>query len=48
MGGPDFNNELWRCNGCEEDFNVEVGSYDLEAGDWPSCPECKSGSTEMV
>ena len=48
MSEPDFAKEVWHCNGCEDDFEVETGSYNLDKGDWPECPECKSDSTELL
>lgn len=48
MDSPDFYNETWHCNACEEDFGVIAGSYNLDDGDWPQCLECDSDSTEML
>jgi DNA-directed RNA polymerase subunit RPC12/RpoP len=39
--------ELWKCNNCQNEFNVKSGSYDTNKGEWPRCPDCGSQITEM-
>ena len=48
MSAPDFDKETWHCNACEEDFEVKVGSYDLNKDEWPKCSFCMAENTDMI